>query len=81
MDICMYVRMYACVCVCACLVLLSSVCARRGCRWLFPIREKGMNWESQPLQPHERDVCALNTTAPAVVVVVVVVYVRLFQLL
>eukprot|EP00954_Amorphochlora_amoebiformis_P001067 82846-Amorphochlora_amoeboformis.AAC.1 len=28
-------------------------------QWLFPIREKGMNWLSQPLQLHEaRAICA-----------------------
>ena len=24
-------------------------------QWLFPIREMGMNWASQPLEPHEID--------------------------
>jgi hypothetical protein len=24
-------------------------------RWLFPIREHGVNWDAQPLQLHERD--------------------------
>ncbi|KAF5360833.1 hypothetical protein D9756_004717 [Leucocoprinus leucothites] len=29
-------------------------------QWLFPIREYGMNWESQPLQPHEIEAIKAN---------------------
>ncbi|KAI5476950.1 hypothetical protein MNV49_007051 [Pseudohyphozyma bogoriensis] len=32
-------------------------------QWLFPIREMGMNWASQPLQPHE--LTALRSTPSA----------------
>ncbi|KAF9454697.1 hypothetical protein P691DRAFT_804044 [Macrolepiota fuliginosa MF-IS2] len=31
-------------------------------QWLFPIREYGMNWESQPLQPHEIEAMKANVT-------------------
>ncbi|KXN88256.1 Opioid growth factor receptor [Leucoagaricus sp. SymC.cos] len=30
-------------------------------QWLFPIRENGVNWESQPIQPHEIEAMKTNT--------------------